>query len=94
MSNHAAQVLHDPPRNGQGNEGFSGLDRSTPTHPLIVNGVGSRVCLEDSSPVPAIDFTKLQFPSRNRRRFPLLRLELVAEGEKGGEVSARANILR
>lgn len=89
MSNHAAQVLHDPPRNGQGNEGFPGLDRSTPTHPLIVNGAGPRVCLEDSSPVSAIDFTKLQFPSRNRRRFPLLCLELVAEGEKGGEVSAR-----
>jgi len=39
-------------------------------------------CLKDSSPVPAIDFTRLQLPSRNRLRFPLLRLEPVATTAK------------
>lgn len=48
------------------------------------NGTRPVARLKDSPPVPAIDFTRVQFPSRNRSRFPLLCLEPVASTVKVG----------
>ncbi|KAG2031673.1 hypothetical protein BDR03DRAFT_972090 [Suillus americanus] len=63
---------------------------------LTANGTSPITCLKDSPPVPAIDFTRLQFSSRNRLRFPLLRLEPVTASatakvasRENGENSAR-----
>jgi hypothetical protein len=48
-----------------------------PGYTLTANGTRPVPSLKDSPPVPAIDFTRVQFPSRNRFRSPLLRLEPV-----------------
>ncbi|KAG1774195.1 hypothetical protein EV702DRAFT_1200691 [Suillus placidus] len=61
---------------------------------LTANGTSPVACLKDSPPVPAIDFTRLQIPSKNRSRFPLLHLEPVTATAKvgsreDGENSAR-----
>ncbi|OAX36214.1 hypothetical protein K503DRAFT_867745 [Rhizopogon vinicolor AM-OR11-026] len=98
MSNYTSKVLsvHSYPRNDQGHEQAVGLNRAYEcalTYPLIVNDDSPSVCLKDSSPVPAIDFTRMRFPSRNRWRFPLLRLEPAnakAEGKEAGEGSVRS----
>ncbi|OJA19107.1 hypothetical protein AZE42_10367 [Rhizopogon vesiculosus] len=98
MSNYTSKVLsvHKSPRNDQGHKKAVGLTRAYEcalTYPLIVNNDSPSVCLKDSSPVPAIDFTRMRFPSRNRWRFPLLRLEPAsakAEGKEGGEGSVRS----
>lgn len=50
-----------------------------PEYTLTANGTRPVARLKDSPPVPAIDFTRVQFPSRNRFRFPLLRLKPVAK---------------
>ncbi|KAG1739009.1 hypothetical protein EDB19DRAFT_1909053 [Suillus lakei] len=99
MPKHKSQgsSFHCSPRNDRGHE--KAVDPNCayecdPGYTLTANDTGLIVCLKDSSPVPAIDFTRLQFPSRNRWRFPLLRLEPVTAAAKvgsreDGENSAR-----
>jgi hypothetical protein len=55
-----------------------------PEDTLTTNGTRPVARLKDSPPVPAIDFTRLQFPSRNRSRFPLLCSEPVTSTVKVG----------
>ncbi|KAG1812837.1 uncharacterized protein BJ212DRAFT_435237 [Suillus subaureus] len=89
--------FHWSSRNDQEHEKAADPNRAyerAPEFTLTVNGTSPVVCLKDSPPVPAIDFTKLQFPSKNRLRFPLLRLKPVTATAKvgsreDGENSAR-----
>lgn len=59
-------------------------DECTPEYTLTSNGTRPVARLKDSPPVPAIDFTRVQFPSRNRSRFPLLCLQPVTSTVKAG----------
>lgn len=77
---------------------FHGSSRNDQVYEKAVgstaNGTNPVACPKDSPPVPAIDFTRLQFPSRSLARFPLLRLESVTAtakigSRKDGENSAR-----
>ncbi|KAG1831922.1 hypothetical protein DFJ58DRAFT_823646 [Suillus subalutaceus] len=61
---------------------------------LTANGTSPVACPKDSPPVPAIDFTRLQFPSRNSLRFPLLRLEPVTTAAKVGSRGEGENSAR
>ncbi|KAG2057577.1 hypothetical protein BDR06DRAFT_951764 [Suillus hirtellus] len=79
--------LHCSLRNNHGHKKAIDTDRAyehTPEYTLTANDTSSVTCLKDSPPVLAIDFTRLQFPSRNRPRFPLLHLEPVAATAKVG----------
>ncbi|KAG1874472.1 hypothetical protein F4604DRAFT_745856 [Suillus subluteus] len=101
MSKYKSQVssFHGSSRNDQEHEKAADLNLNfayerISEFTLTANGTSPVACPKDSSPVPAIDFTRLQFPSRNSLRFPLLRLEPVTTIAKvgsrvDGENSAR-----
>ncbi|KAG1808833.1 hypothetical protein EV424DRAFT_194081 [Suillus variegatus] len=89
VSKHQSQgsSLHCSLRNDHGHKKAVDTDcdyEHTPEYTLTANDTSSVTCLKDSPPVLAIDFTRLQFPSRNRSRFPLLHLEPVAAIAKVG----------
>lgn len=68
-----------------------------PGSTLTANGTNPVAYTKDSPPVPAIDFTRLQFPSRNHARFPLPHSGPVTatakiRSRKNGENSARSAV--
>jgi hypothetical protein len=86
----ATMLNHNAPRNDQGPEKVVGLEcayEHAPTYPFTVNDTSPSTCLKDSSPVPAIDFTRQQVPSRNRWRFPLCLEQTAVTPKSEGEDS-------
>ncbi|KAG1735931.1 uncharacterized protein EDB91DRAFT_1143591 [Suillus paluster] len=101
MPKNESQVssFHGSPQNDQGNKKPNCTHECTPAYTLTADGTRLITCLNDSPPVPAIDFTRLQFPPRNHCRFPLLRLGSVnatlkvgsREGSEGSAGPASSN---
>ncbi|KAG0698173.1 hypothetical protein DFH29DRAFT_1081927 [Suillus ampliporus] len=85
--NKSQSSFYGSPRNDQGHEKAVEPNctyECPPGYTLTANCTIPTACLKDSPPVPAIDFTRLQFPSRNHRRFPRLHLEPVIATTKVG----------